>query len=260
MAVAVRFCGRCGAQLAPGAAFCGRCGTPQIAQAVAPAPVYNYPIAYPAPAYLSTRQFNLSQIAVAGGLLIILAIVTVAISVFAVTHVFGGRHAACTADCAPKIGTPLPESNMYRSTAYGYEVDYFASWTVRSQDASGVTLGTKVGLVQVVGMRASQPLDVTLQGTVSALPTAQWQDVAQVSTLKGAHIGDQDGIGAIYSANLVGASSTATKVRFAVIVATRAGVSVVVFVADPADPKNSPNGIPEGQEFDYLCSEFRWAS
>ncbi len=258
MASTIRFCGRCGAQVAPGAAFCGRCGTPQIAQAVVAVPVYSYPIAHP-PTYPTRRQFRLSQIAVAGGLLLILAIVTVAISVFAVSHVFGGNHPTCTVNCGPKIGTPLAESNTYRSAAYRYEVDYASSWTVRSQDANGITLGTKIGLVQVAGMRASAPLDVVVQSTVSALPTAQWQDVAQVSILKGAHIGDQDGIGAIYSANLVGANSTATKVRFAVITATRAGVTVVVFVADPADPKNSPNGIPEGQEFDYLCTEFRWA-
>ncbi len=222
------------------------------------APVYNYPMAH-APSYPSTREFKLSQIAVAGGLLLILAVVTVTVSAFAVSRVFGGNHAACTVNCAPKIVTPLPESTTYRSAAYKYQVDYNSSWTVRSQDANGVTLGTKIGLVQVVGMRASQPLDVVLQGTVSSLPTAQWQDVAQVSSLKGAHIGEQDGIGAVYSANLVGANSTATKVRFAVIVATKGGVTVVVFAADPADPKNSPNGIPEGQEFDYLCTEFRWA-
>lgn len=258
MAAAIRFCGGCGAQLAPGAAFCGRCGTPQVAHAVAPAPVYNYAMAHRA-TYPSTGQFKLSQVAVAGGLLLILAIVTVAVSAFAVTHVFGGKHSTCTVNCAPKIVTPLPESSTYRSTAYKYEVDYNSSWTVRNQDANGITLGTKIGLVQVFGLRATQPLDVALQSAVSSLPTAQWQDVAQVSGLKGAHIGDQNGIGAVYSGNLVGANSTATKVRFAVIVATRGGVTVVVFAADPADPKSSPNGIPEGQEFDYLCTEFRWA-
>ena len=257
MAAANRFCGRCGAQVAPGAAFCGRCGAPQVAQAVAAAPVYSYPLAHPA-TYPTRRQFKLSQIAVAGGLLLILAIVTVVVSAFAVSHVFGGNHSTCTANCAPKIVTPLPESSTYTSSAYKFQVDYNSSWTVRNQDANGISLGTKIGLVQVVGMRASQSLDVVLHGTASSLPTAQWQDVVPVSTLKGAHIGDQDGIGAIYSANLVGANSTATKLRFAVIVATKGGVTVVVFAADPADPKNSPNGIPEAQQVDYLCTEFRW--
>jgi hypothetical protein len=78
--------------------------------------------------------------------------------------------------------------------------------------------------------------------------------------LKGAHIGDQDAIGAVYSANLIGAGSTSAKVRFAVIVATRGGVTVVIFAADPADLKSSPHGMPEALDFDYLCSEFRWGA
>lgn len=257
MGAAIRFCGRCGAQLAPGAAFCGRCGTPQVAQAAIPAPVYSYPLARPAGS--AAGRSRLPQIAVAGGLLLILAIVTVVVSAFAVNRAFGGGHTSCTANCGPKIVTPLPEASTYRSSAYRYEVDYKSTWTVRNQDANGITLGTKIGLVQVAGMRASQPLDVVIQTAIAALPSAQWQDVVQVSTLKGARIGDQDGIGAVFSANLIGASSTATKVRFAVIVATRGGVTVEVFAADPADVKGSPNGIPEGQDFDYLCTEFRWS-
>jgi hypothetical protein len=76
--------------------------------------------------------------------------------------------------------------------------------------------------------------------------------------VKGAHIGDQDGLGAIYSANRVGSGATSTKVRFAVIAATHGDVSVVIFAVDPADTENYASGIPEGQEFDYLCQEFRW--
>jgi hypothetical protein len=259
MAVQLRFCGRCGGQVAPGAPFCGRCGAPQGALAVAPAAVYSYPAAPRAP-YPTDRQYRTSQVAIAGGLLAILAIVTVAVTTFAVSRFTSGTRSACTVNCAPKIVTPLSEASTYRSSAYKFAVDYSSDWTVRSQDANGISLGTKIGLVQVVGTKGGQALPQVLQSTVSALPTAQWQDVAQVSDLKGAHIGDQDGIGAVYSANLVGANSTSAKVRFAVIAATKGGVTVVVFAADPADPQNSPHGMPEAQTFDYLCSEFRWGS
>lgn len=224
---------------------------------MAAAPVYSYPMARRA-TYPTVGQFKLSQIAVAGGMLVILAIVTVVVSIFAVSHVFGGNHPTCTVNCAPKIVTPLPEPNTYQSSAYKFQVDYSSTWTVRSQDASGIVLGTKIGLVQVTGMKSGQPLDQVLQATVAALPSAQWQNVSQVSDLKGAHLGDQDGLGAVYSANLIGANSTSAQVRFAVTVATRGGVTVVVFAADPADPKNSPHGIPEAQQVDYLCTEFRW--
>jgi hypothetical protein len=241
-----------------GATFCGRCGAPQPLQAVTAPPMYSYPHA-PQAAIPRTRRYGSSQIAIAGGLLAVLAVVTVAVSAFAVSRVIGNR-STCTVNCAPKFVTPLPESATYRSSAYHYEVDYSTAWTVRSQDANGISLGTRIGLVEIVGSRASQQLSDVLQTTVSNLPTAQWQDVVPVSDLQGAHIGDQDGLGAVYSANLIGAGSTAAKVRFAVIVATHGGVTVVIFAADPADPKNSPHGMTEAMDFDYLCSEFRWGT
>jgi len=259
VATPLRFCGHCGAQVPFGATFCGRCGAPQPPQAVAAPPAYSYPLA-PQAAIARPRRYGSSQIAIAGGLLAILAVVTVAFTTFAVSRVIGGSHSTCTVNCAPRFVTPLTDGATYRSSAYHYEVDYSSAWTVRSQDATGISLGTRIGLLEVVGTRASRQLTDVLQSTVSSLPTAQWQDVVQVSDLKGAHIGDQDGIGAVYSANLIGAGSTAAKVRFAVIVATHAGVTVVIFAADPSDPKNSPHGVPEAQDFDYLCSEFRWGA
>ncbi|HEY8863268.1 MAG TPA: zinc ribbon domain-containing protein [Candidatus Dormibacteraeota bacterium] len=252
------FCGRCGAQVPPGSPFCGRCGAPQVAQAVAAAPVYSYPMAAPA-RYPTARRYGTSQIAIAAVLLAILAIVTVAVTAFTVSQAIGGNHATCTVNCAPKILTPLPESKTYRSSAFKYEVDYSSAWTVRSQDGSGILFGTRLGTLQVVGTKSGLSLDQALKAAVAALPSAQWQNVVQVSDLKGAHVGDQDGLGAIYSANLIGANSTSTKVQFAVIAATRGGVTVVLLAADPADTKGSPHGIPEAQDFDYLCAEFRWA-
>jgi hypothetical protein len=249
------FCGRCGAQVPAGAPFCGRCGAPVVTQAVAAAPIYSYPVAAPA---RSARRFGTSQIAIAGVLIAIVAIVTVAVTAFAVSQAIGGRLAPCTVNCGPRIVTPLPESRTYRSSAFKYEVDYSSAWTVRTQDANGVLLGTRLGTLEVIGSKSALPLDQAIKSAVAALPTAQWQNVVQVSDLKGAHIGDQNGLGAVYSANLIGASSTITKVQFAVIAATRNGVTVVILAVDPADLKGSPHGIPEAQDFDYLCAEFRW--
>ncbi len=196
---------------------------------------------------------------VAAGLLIILSVVTVAGSAFTVSQVLG-NHKSCTSNCGPRIVTPLPAPAAYKSSALGFEVDYNPNWTVRSQDAQSVTLVTKLGLLSVVGAKSGQPLDQVMQSAVSALPTSQWQDVTHVSDLKGAHIGDQNGSGAVYSANLVGSNATAAKVRFVIIAATRNGVTVVIFGANVADLKNYPNGIPEGEEFDALCQQFQWGS
>ena len=252
----VRYCGRCGAPLAPNATFCGRCGTPVAAQAAAAPPVYSYPQA-PQGAYPRARPFKLPQLMIAGGMVVILIVIAVVVSAIAVAQFASGSHATCTSNCAPKFATPLAEEASYKSSAYHFQVNYASDYTVRAQDANGITLGTKLGSVQIAGMSGGTPEQV-LQSTVSALPTSKFQDVTLVSNLKGAHIGDQDGIGAVYSANLVGASQTATKIRFAVIVAAQRGLTVVVFAVDPADPKNSPNGMPEGQAFDYLCTEFIW--
>lgn len=259
MAIQPRFCGHCGSQVAPGAPFCGRCSAPQLAAAAVAAPAaYSYRIAQPG-AFPGTRGPKLPQIMVAAGLLVILSAATVAVSAFAVSRVIGGTRTPCTANCSPKIVTPLPESNTYRSTTFKYEVDYNSQWTVRNQDGNGISLGTKIGNLDVTGMKASGSLSQLIQTTVAALPSATWQNVSQASDLNGAHIGDQDGLGAIYTADLVGSNATATKVVFVVIAATRGGLSVVIFAVNPADLKNYPNGMPEGQEFDYLCQEFRWA-
>jgi hypothetical protein len=262
MAVQPRFCGRCGAPLLPGAVFCGRCGAPQQAATAIAAPpaagpaAYGYRIAQPG-AFPTAGRAKVSQTMVVVGLLLILVMAVVVVSAFAILRTIG-PHPTCTVDCGPKVVTPLPESSTFRSVAFKFEVDYRSTWKVRNQDADGVSLGTRIGRLDVVGSNAGPSLAELIDATVSALPSSTWQSVTRVSDLRGAHIGDQDGLGAIYSANVIGSNATSTKARFAVIAATRGSVSVVIFAVNPADTKNFANGLPEGQEFDYLCQEFRW--
>jgi hypothetical protein len=257
MAVQPRFCGRCGGVLTPGATFCGRCGTPVAAAPVAAYPAYSYPQAPPVRVVRLSRGPKTTQIAVAAGLLAILIIVTAIVSAFAIRQQ-QNPHQTCTANCSPKIVHPLPASATYRSSAFKFEVDYSQNWTVRNQDANGILLGTDLGLVSVVGTKSGQPLTDVITGVVSALPTATWQNVSQVGDVKGAEIGFQDGLGAIYSANLIGSNSASSKVRFAVIVATKGAVTVVMFAMNPDYGSAYPNGMPEGQYFDYMCTQFRW--
>ena len=258
MAVQPRFCGTCGAQVPPDAAYCGRCGSPQGPLPMATPAAYTYPTARPR-RLTGIGRISGAQIAVAAGLLIVLSIVSVGLSAFAVSQVIGTRK-PCTSNCGAKLVTPLPAPATYKSSALGFEVDYNPDWTVRSQDPQGIVLATKLGLLTVAGTKSGQALPDLMQATVSALPSSSWQDVLRVNDLKGAHIGDQDGIGAVYSANLIQSNAKAAKVRFFVIAATKGGVSVVIFGVNPADTKDFPNGIPEGQEFDALCQQFGWAS
>jgi hypothetical protein len=252
------YCGRCGAPLAPGAHFCGRCGTPVMLQAAAAPPMYRYPPA-PRGGYPPAQKERLSPAFVAGGMILILLLVAVVAGGIAFFQIARGGHSACTTNCPPKFVTPLPEQASYKSSLYKFEVNYSSRWTVRDQSPSGVTLGTRLGLVQVEGVTGTTP-DQAVHDAIFGLPSSSWQDVTLVGSLKGAHLGEVQGVGSIYSANLVGTSQTATKVRIAVIAANNKGVTVVVLAADPADPKGSPNGFPEAQEVDYLCTEFVWAA
>ncbi len=272
MAVQTAFCGNCGNPLAPGATFCGRCGTPVTAAAAVPVPTqagpplqypgyaaypaYAYPRANPAPGRIS--RDHTTQIAVAMGLIFLLIIATVVVSLIAINN-NTGSHQPCTQNCGPKIGQALPAPATYKSTKYGFEVDYDPSWKVQNNAAEGVQLSTDAGGVTVFGSKGgSQGLDQVIASFVNSLPSASYQDVAAVMDIKGAHLGDQNGLGAIYSANFVGSNSGAVKVRFAVIAATRNGLNVVLFAINEADAKDFASGIPEGQLFDYMCTTFRW--
>ena len=201
-----------------------------------------------------------NQVAVAAGLLAILVIVTVAVSAFAIRATSSSTQHNCTSNCHPIVVTPLQTSATYKSPAFGFEVDYSENWTVQTKDANGIVLGTRLGVVTVVGMKAGQPLDEVILATVAALPSATWQSVTRVSDLKGAEIGDVNGSGAVFGANQLGANSTAVKVRFVVIAATRGNVTIVLFAVNPADVGHYANGIPEGQVFDYMCRQIRWGS
>jgi hypothetical protein len=265
MAVQGSFCWNCGAPMAPGATFCGRCGAPVTSPAAAGAtpayaaypayPAYAYPRAQPAPGRIS--RDHTTQIAVAMGLIALLILATVIVSIIAISN-NAGKHVTCTQNCGPKSVTPLPEQATYKSSQYGFEVDYDKNWTVQNTTAVAIQLSTEAGAVAVMGQPSEKPLDQVINTFVTALPSATYQDVTPVMEVKGAHLGEANGVGAIYSANFIGSNSTAIKVRFAVIAASKNNVTVLMFAINQADVKDFPSGMPEGQKFDYMCTEFIW--
>src|SRR5260221_10863802 len=106
MAIQARFCGVCGAQVPPGAPFCGRCGSPQAPLPVVTTPAYAYAAAPPRQA-TGVRRVGGSQIAVAAGLLVILAAVTGGVSSFFASQGIGGTPKTCTSNFGARIVTPL---------------------------------------------------------------------------------------------------------------------------------------------------------
>src|SRR2546430_17040863 len=63
-AAPARYCGRCGAPLAPGATYCGRCGTPVMTAAAAPQRAYTSP---PPPPYPPPPEHKLAPAMIPGG-------------------------------------------------------------------------------------------------------------------------------------------------------------------------------------------------
>ena len=251
MATEMRFCGRCGSPVAPGAPFCGRCGAPQAGIVAAPA-AYAYPVAPSG----SVRSFKLSHLVLAGGLVLVLLIAIVSVSAFTVNRLVS-RHTPCTVNCGAKLVDPLTEPHTYRSMTYRFEVDYSSHWTVRSQSPTGISLGTRLGHIDINGRPARDSLESAINSTVDGLPSSTWANVQRLADIKGAHVGDQNGVGYLYSADYSGQNANSGKVRFAVIAATQNKVTVTVFAVNPEDTSTA-SGIPEAQVFDYLLAEFRW--
>jgi hypothetical protein len=217
--------------------------------------LYAYPSGQPAPARIGRDRT--AQIAVAMGLVFLLILGGTLVSVFALLN-RTGTHNPCTQNCGPKIGNALPALATYTSSTFGFQVAYDAAWTVQDKTGDTVQLSTNAGAVAVMGQKAGKPLGQVINGFVSNLPSATYQDVQRVSDIKGAHLGDQNGTGVIYSANFVDSNASAVKVRFAVIAASKDGVTVLLFAINQADTQDFPSGMPEGQKFDYMCTEFRW--
>src|SRR5690348_11903494 len=114
-----RYCGRCGAPLAPGATYCGRCGTPVALQAAAAQPAYRYPSA-PPPRYPTAGHYRLAPALIAGGLVVVLIVVAVVVGGIAALQFSAGSHSTCTSNCSPKFVTPLAEEASWRSSAYRF--------------------------------------------------------------------------------------------------------------------------------------------
>jgi hypothetical protein len=250
--------------MAPGPAAAAPIAAPAYAYA-APAPApgyaaypqYRYPYAYPRPASAAPR---LGPILVGSALTGIVGISIIALVVVGLLAV-QGTFEPCTQRCGPRQVSPLPELNSFTSSTYHYQVGYPPNWAIQQQDGGSVAFSTRIrGAFVVRGQKAGKSDAQLIQEAIAGLPSSQWQNVQVVATLHGSHIGFQDGAGTVYSADLAPAGGQAQRVRIAALAASRGGLSVTVLGIDPADPKNSPNGIPEADDFDFVLSQFTWPS
>ena len=165
--------------------------------------------------------------------------------------------APCTQRCGPTTGLAVPQPSTYHSSDFGFEVPYTDPWKVAQQDRRSVLFQTAAGQFMVYGQNAGRSDQQLVQEAIGNLPDSQFQSVTPVSSIRGAHVGYQDGAGAVFSATFLPQGGRAVRARVAVVAATRNRVSVTVVGIDPWVPQ-APNGIPESPQFDAALSEFHW--
>jgi hypothetical protein len=165
--------------------------------------------------------------------------------------------ATCTQHCGPKPGAPVPQPARYHSAAYGFEVPYTDPWKVAQQDSKSVIFQTAAGQFLISGQDAGKSDHQLVQEALASLPDSQFQSITPVSTIRGAHVGYQNGTGVVFSSTFLPEGGRAIRARIAVIAATKGKVSVSVVGIDPW-VSAAPNGIPESSRFDAELSQFQW--
>jgi hypothetical protein len=189
-------------------------------------------------------------------LLIVIALGAILVTALA-TALAPAAPGTCTQHCGPTPGVPVPQPARYHSTAYGFDVAYTDPWNVQQQDSKGVVFQTAAGQFLVSGQAAGKSDAQLVQEAVAALPDSQFQSITPANSIRGAHVGYQNGTGVVYSSTFLPEGGRAIRARIAVIGATRGKVSVTVVGIDPWVAA-APNGIPESPQFDAALSQFQW--
>ena len=161
-------CPNCGHQT-PHHTFCAECG---VALRALPKQ-RGAPTGHPAASRLVTR----SRVLGFGVFLGIIAVAAVVIGAIAPA----GLKARCAADqqCGspPQLAAPLRNQRVWRSTAYGFTLEYSpAQWHISDQGATGVELTSDVA-----------PVDLVIKGSTPTSPTELVQ--SQLSDLRGNVLG-----------------------------------------------------------------------
>ena len=196
------------------------------------------------------------------------AVVVVGLLAAVVTWTFHPKAPApCTANCPPPkadvgvsaaSGEALAEQKSFKSTDFGFTVEYPADWDVSDSGSSGVLLSTRHGILELVGTKTTAAPAQLILDRIGRFNSARLPDIQQLGPLRGAHIGTQEGQGSVFKATLLPSSGGGTSilVRIAIVVAKRAGVTVLATTLLPYDA-NSDTIVGAG-EVDYALTEFRW--
>lgn len=201
------------------------------------------------------------------------AVIVVAVGVLAaiVTWAFHpSPNPPCTVNCAEttfgassSAGILMNEPNGYRSSAFGFTIEYGGPWTVASTSSTGAAFDTHAGYFEVTGVSGSQNAGQLIQQRIQQLNPQVFPDVKVIGTLHGAHIGDQDATGELFQATYVpqGGGGRSIVVDIGVMVATRNGLTVRALALGPYNTNHSGlhGGLdPAAGDIDYALDEFLW--
>ena len=171
----------------------------------------------------------------------------------------------CVQDCPPPRletsshgGAGLTEAEVYKSSAFGFSVEYPADWGVEDSGSSGIVLSTHSGLLEIVGGKTTSTAAQLISDRIGQFNRTALPDITPVGTLRGAHIGSQEGTGTLFKSTFVPppGSGQSFLVRIGITVAKRSGLTVIATVLAPYDP--TKDQVVGGGEIDYALTEFRW--
>jgi len=173
----------------------------------------------------------------------------------------------CTIDCPPpeanvRAATAnsagLAEERTFKSSSFGFSVDYSSDWSVQQSGPDGALFTTKAGILEVVGLRSTASPVQLISERIGSLNRSRLPDIQPAGPIRGAHIGRVNGTGELYAATLLPSSGggQGLLVRIGVIVAREGTLTVRVMALLPFD---QGNGVIVGAgDADYGLTEFRW--
>lgn len=150
----------------------------------------------------------------------------------------------CHFSCGPSVGPRLLSSSAYVSSAYGFHVEYNASYLhVANQSSTGVDLvvrgqNPQMMYLDYVATRGSN-VSGALQHAIDGIDTNTIQDLREIGILPGAEIGEVAATGFVFQGIYVpsGGGQTAP-VDVMVLAVAQNGLTISTLAVGPRDQRN----------------------
>lgn len=255
------FCGRCGQPFTGLGGVCSRCGSPVMAMPRVAA-AYTHPVAAPQMVPAMHRKLSHRRMLILAGSMIGVLVVGLTAVALLVKPIISPP---CRYYCGPKVGSRLVTPDQYTSNTFHVSTEYQPNHlTIAGSDDHSVTFvpANGPGQEQFVFFNGSN-LDDALTQATNSLSDSQFQDLQQISEVRGAEIGQVLGKGTAYTATVTPADGSSTYTASVVVMAATSQnvtVAVVAYSVFAPDPVLKPYGMDSSiaEHFDYPVSNFRF--